>query len=65
MNLIKLIGYNFSKKWIEEFLSRRGYIRLIHGMAMAMIQKQVKFINHYKKQIKKRLTQFYREKSYF
>lgn len=37
MNLIKLIGYNFSKKWIEEFLSRRGYIRLIHGMAMTMI----------------------------
>lgn len=65
MNLIKLIGYNFSKKWIEEFLCRRGYIRLIHGMAMAMIQKQVKFINHYKKQIKKRLTQFHREKSYF
>lgn len=56
MNLIKLIGYNFSKKWIEEFLSRRGYIRLIHGMAMTMIQKQVKFINHYKKTNKETLN---------
>lgn len=37
MNLIKLIGYNFSKKWIEEFLSWRGYIRLIYGMVMIMI----------------------------
>lgn len=56
MNLIKLIGYNFSKKWIEEFLSRRGYIRLIHGMAMTIIQKQVKFINHYKKTNKETLN---------